>query len=480
MDRLVPGPRLPLPARDRVLLHLSEFGRPVEGGYPPGISQCGIAERTDLGRAQVAMALKSLREEGLVEELKGRVAGEARRRKLYALTEAGRAHCRALLSTVMDSEVVLRREGEAPRRVKLSESSFLLPNKLSLVELALSIGEGGALSVGPNGALTRPLRRDEGEGVFRADAGERAESGGAPGGAGYEGTKPPTHPRPSAEPLLGEIPTATEAPLAREGAPAPSPPPPPESPSAVWRRLGAVVAGALALMAVLITLGLRLGMPLPPDFLLTYFVTLVMAELVMVGAYEIPASARAELGIFIGAFLALYGGVLFIAPPIQSLLWLAQGALLLSSGLLISPLTTARRFQTACASAGAFMVFVGSWGLLRLDGPLLRLFSGLWIPAGVLFITPRFIPARAPLSARLRAAAAMAAGSFLLALGLFLLTRGLYAEGFVELVVGGVAVFYAAPRGKGDWDAALAITSTMLSLMVVLTTITALFYFTGQ
>ncbi|MGQ9582326.1 MAG: hypothetical protein ACUVV6_02280 [Thermoplasmatota archaeon] len=480
-----------MPAGDRVLLHLSEFGRQLEGSYPSGMSQDGISARTGLGRAHVALALKSLREEGLVEELKGRVAGEARRRKLYALTDAGRARCRALLSAVMEMEVELRMGGGEPRRLRLSESSFLLPRKPSLVELALSVGEGGVLSVSADGTPPRAPRSGEGGEERRAEGSEEekrgggAEAGRRAGGLiareGGEAERPPpaSTPRPSPEAILMEVPeTPGEAPLAGRVGPEAHPGAPPEPPRVVWGRLGAVVAGALALVTALILVSGRIGPPLPWHFLLMYFTTLATIEIALLFARGIPSGVRAELGIFAGTFLALAGGILVLVPPIQSLLLMAQGALFLLSGLLLCPLPLGRGFQTAGASSGAFMIFAGVMGLVRIDEPLLRLFSTLWIPAGALFIAPRLLPARASLASRLRSAAEMSTGLFLLAVGLFLFAKGLYPEGFVELVVGAVIIYYTAPRERDVWDATFLVIATMIGLVVVLTTITALIYLT--
>ncbi len=155
----VPGLRFPLPARDRILLHLSDFSAPKgdEGGFPAGLTQDGIALRTGLGRAHVALALKSLREESLVEELKGRVAGEARRRKVYSLSAQGRDLAGRTIAVLMEQEISLVGAGE-PRKVRLSEAAFILQRKVPLVELALAVDEGAVLNVAPDGRPARPNR----------------------------------------------------------------------------------------------------------------------------------------------------------------------------------------------------------------------------------------------------------------------------------------------------------------------------------
>ncbi|MEM4729396.1 MAG: hypothetical protein QXH42_06525 [Thermoplasmata archaeon] len=467
----MPAARFPLPARDRVILHLSRFGRPEpEGSCPRGITQDGIAEATGLARAHVALALRSLREEGLVEELKGRVAGEARRRKVYSLSDAGLRYSRELLALIMEAEVELHRDGAEPQRLKLSEASFLLSKKLPLAELAISVGERAVLSIGPDGL---PVRAP-GKGGW--GSGEEGRALPASEGVGDAGPSPP---RPTPESLLVETPTGVLGePQPCKKAPA-THPRPPEPPLVMWGRLAAVTLAGLALLLGLIFTGIRLGLPLPPDFLLTYFLLLLTIELVLLLAYEIPPRIRTELGVFTGTFIALYGGVLVLAPPLQSLLWLAQGLLILSTGLLLCPLKEGRGLQTAGAAAGAFMVLLGSLGALRPGELHLRFFSALWIPAGLLFIAARVYPGKLGLASHLRASAVMSAGLFLLATGIFFFSKGLHAEGLVELVVGGAVLYCAAPRRRENWSPTFIIVSTLLGLVVVLSAISALEYFAG-
>ena len=452
-------PKLTLPARDRILLHLADFGRVRgEGSYPPGMTQDGIAKRTGLARAHVATTLKSLREDGLVEELRGRVPGEARRRKLYALSPSGLDYSRRLLSEIMELEVELRREGAEPVRTKLSGASFLLPRKPSLVELALAVDEEGVVSAAPDGSIIGLT----GERAPEA-AGTREEA--SLSGAGPE---PRARPHPTPEELLSGL-EAVPAEELPEGA----------TPSAPLTQFGALLAGALALITAIMLGGWRAGIELRPDFVLIYFATLASIELVQLLSVDIPPQIRAELGLFTGVFMALYGGCLVLAPPLQSLLWVAQGALALLTGLLISPLGRERIFTTAGASAGAFMVLLGALGATRFGEAHMRLFSAIWIPVGLVFVALRLAPGRERLAARLRLPAALAAGQLPLALGLFLITRGLYAESIVELVVWVVIIYHLAPRRREEWDAALTATATMLSLVVVLTCLAVLSYLTA-
>jgi DNA-binding MarR family transcriptional regulator len=466
--------RFPLPARDRILLHLSDFPAPTgnEGGFPAGLTQDGIAARTGLGRAHVALALKSLREESLVEELKGRVAGEARRRKVYALSPSGRELSKRTMAVILDQEITLV-SGDRTRKARLSESSFLLQRKIPLVELALAVDEGAILQLGPDG-LPVQVREDETVDIAGGEAGEEISE--PPHPADLAG--PPAVP----ETLFPEADSAAPG-LTIAGASLPSAtplPPAPAPPSSPWVKRGQLAAvwiAALVLSILFIWLGNDLDGPVEPDFLAMYFLVMVSLQAVLLGVKGIPANVRAELGVFIGAFLALYGGFLLMGPPFPSLLWFTEGMLLLSTGLLLAPLDSDRKFQTIGASAGAFMIIVSLQWLPIDGGPLLTLFLAMWVLVGGLLLAARVFPGRMNYTAQLKTAAGLAAAAFLLTIGGFLAARGLYAESFVELLVGVVIIYYIAPRKRDSWDRVLVSCTVILCVMVVLTTLIALFAF---
>jgi len=470
------GVRFPLPARDRILLHLSEFNiQPVEeGSYPPALTQDGIAFRTGLGRAHVALALKSLREEGLVAEVKGRVAGEARRRKVYALSEPGRSHCRNLLSAVMEIEVAVRVEGAPERRTSLSEASFALPRKTGLVDMALSVGENAVLRVGADGLTVRPQEsREEEQAAAEGEAEampqeERPSAGAMPG-------PPPPSPE---ELFLGEgIEEGMVSPVPGTRHPAPGQP---VSPWILRGRLAAVWAGALALACAFIWLGNELDEPVPVGFMAIFFLVMVSLQAVLIAMSRIPSAVRAETGIFLGIFLALYGGFQAFGQPFSSLLWFTEGLLLLSTGLLVHPLDNDMKFRTAGAATGAFMIMLGAQWAVRPADAVARLISSLWIPVGILFLVARFHPGMAGRTANLKNAAGISAGCFLLTIGAFLVKRGFAVESFVEFLVGGIMLFYAIPRKRDEWDGLSIIITLSLTVMVAATTYFVLDQCLGQ
>lgn len=494
------GVRFPLPARDRIILHLSDFNvSPTEeGSYPPSLTQDGIAFRTGLGRAHVALALKSLREEGLVEEIKGRVAGEARRRKVYALSEPGRAHGKNILSAIMDLEVTVRAEGLEEKRTKLSGASFVLLKKVPLIDLALSVGENGVLLIGANGLPVGQSEEEQdameltGEG-----AGEQLSSDEAGHDDGTQGMAVPPSPVTA---FISEEPASGDAAGPAGGARRPgseadevvrtsevtTPVPGPRHPApshSVWAQRGqlaAVWAGAVVLASVLIWLGDLLDEPLEPEFLAIYFLIMVSLQAVIIGLKKIPVTVRAELGLFLGIFLSLYGGFMALGPPFLSLLWFTEGILLLSTGLLLHPLDTDRKFQTAAAGVGAFIIILAlQWAALSYD-PLLISFLMLWMLVGGLFLTARIYPGLAGFTAAIRTAAGLCSGCFMMTIGGFLVMKGFTVESFVEFLVGAVIIFYMAPKKRLEWSKMMAACTVILCVMVVITTFIVLLAFLGN
>jgi DNA-binding MarR family transcriptional regulator len=488
------GVRFPLPAQDRILLHLSDFPISLtgEGSYPPALTQDGIALRTGLGRAHVALALKSLRGQGMVEEVKGRVAGEARRRKVYALSEAGRDHCRNLIRAVMEMEVAVQVEGAQQKRTRLAEASFVLPRKVELVELALSVRENGLLPVGADGL---PIRQSEPRDEEHASVDEDFEAEPSADPAGIPGARTAPPPPSPAAVFLGEgiederVPGAgcrgpdNDA-LTSVVVPAPGTRPPapvqPVSPWVIRGQLAAVWGGALALACAFIWLGSALEEPVSPGLMAIYFLVMVSLQAVLIGMGRIPSIVRAETGLFLGIFLALYGGFQAFGPPFSSLLWFIEGMLLLSTGLLLHPMENDPKFRTAGAAVGAFIIMLGVQWAVRLADPVPRLLSILWIPVGTLFLAARFHPGMAGRTAHLKTAAGISAGCFLMTIGAFLVRKGFAAESFVEFLVGAIIIYYVTPRKREEWDTISIAIALTLVVMVVVTTFFVLDQFLGR
>ena len=99
--------RRPLTVNERILLQLSESGYQGGSEAPVDASQQGLANTLRLRLSHTSRALKALIVDGLVSELTGRVSGEVRRRKVYALTPSGSALAHSLSRQVGDQVVVV-------------------------------------------------------------------------------------------------------------------------------------------------------------------------------------------------------------------------------------------------------------------------------------------------------------------------------------------------------------------------------------
>ncbi len=87
-----------LTATDRVLVHLRDHRHHAEDqDFPLAITQKGISDATGLQLTHVPRTLKALEERGLLSSVKGHVAKEKRRYKVYFLTENGMEEAKAVL-----------------------------------------------------------------------------------------------------------------------------------------------------------------------------------------------------------------------------------------------------------------------------------------------------------------------------------------------------------------------------------------------
>ena len=103
-----------LSVNERVLLHLSRLATdtsPQE--HPAEASQAGIASSVGISRTHVPRAVKSLIREGLVEELRARVAGHERRMSVYAITSGGVRRASELWGRLSDTSFTLKTAGRA-------------------------------------------------------------------------------------------------------------------------------------------------------------------------------------------------------------------------------------------------------------------------------------------------------------------------------------------------------------------------------
>lgn len=102
-----------LSVNERVLLHLSRFASDSQPGeHPEECSQAGIASSVGISRTHVPRAVKSLAKEGLVEELRARVAGHERRMSVYSITSEGVRRAAELWEDLSRTRFTLRSPGK--------------------------------------------------------------------------------------------------------------------------------------------------------------------------------------------------------------------------------------------------------------------------------------------------------------------------------------------------------------------------------
>ena len=139
-----------------ILVHLLRFTR-FAGDFevPWGMTQYGIAEAVGTGQDHVSRAVRRLVQKGHVTEAKSRVEGVSERRKVYFLTNGGRAAAEELARRAEDGRVRLA-DGGAETTVTVREAMRLLGPQHSLIEVARAVRPGGRLDRGALGAGRRP------------------------------------------------------------------------------------------------------------------------------------------------------------------------------------------------------------------------------------------------------------------------------------------------------------------------------------
>lgn len=167
-----------LTVNERVLLHLRESGAARESvdAYP--LTQPGIADTLGIRVNHVSRAVKQLIAQRLVAEGVGRIRGEVRKRKVYAVTPEGHALAQRLVGELAQRRVVAV-DASGERAVPAQDARRLVVPP-TLTRLLAAIDQGGRLDLRkPVAAPARELALfDEGRPEPRALAG-RTEEGDA-------------------------------------------------------------------------------------------------------------------------------------------------------------------------------------------------------------------------------------------------------------------------------------------------------------
>lgn len=136
-----------LTAKERVLLHLLQCERSADDAEVPlGLAQEGIAQGAGIEVRHFATFVRPLIKDGLVRERIAHVSGVRQRRRVYALTAAGRATAVRIREQV-SAEVVRIRDGDTVREERLDRALRDVGAGASLLEAVRQIREAGVLDL---------------------------------------------------------------------------------------------------------------------------------------------------------------------------------------------------------------------------------------------------------------------------------------------------------------------------------------------
>lgn len=123
-----------LTVKNRILLHLMERGRTLAPEASPNATQEGIARAAGIALRHVPQYVRPLVRDGLLEERTAHVEGIRQRRRVYALTDAGRL------------EAIRLRELVKPQPVSVKDETGVHPGTVGSV-LAAAKGRGSLLEI---------------------------------------------------------------------------------------------------------------------------------------------------------------------------------------------------------------------------------------------------------------------------------------------------------------------------------------------
>lgn len=158
-------PRVSIPVRDRLLLHLHDH-RSSRDRYivPEQLTRDGIASACGLLPPNVSRAMRSLVRDGLIVERTATIEGGSRRRKTWHLTETGSEVAQERRKACASLPVILRTEHGELEEVEASQAPNRLSTRLSLLQVLMHAMHEGVLTYGDirfgpivqRGGLERP------------------------------------------------------------------------------------------------------------------------------------------------------------------------------------------------------------------------------------------------------------------------------------------------------------------------------------
>jgi DNA-binding MarR family transcriptional regulator len=120
-----------LTVNDRILLHLFDY-RNAKSDFPSDITQAGMAKSVGIRRSHIPRSVKTLIEQGAVEERRERVHEAGRRLKMYFLTEDGLRRASSIRRQVGRRTIAVR-SSSGESKLSVSEASRLYDMSITTI-----------------------------------------------------------------------------------------------------------------------------------------------------------------------------------------------------------------------------------------------------------------------------------------------------------------------------------------------------------
>lgn len=129
--------------KEKIIIHLFEnYTKELDFEAPRELTQDGIANAINARRSYVSFAIVGLKEDGIVKEIKARVKGEERRRKIYLLTPKGFEFAKRLKDLIQQKMIFIVKN-DKKIKIKTSEINNYYKKKFSMTEILKYINKNG-------------------------------------------------------------------------------------------------------------------------------------------------------------------------------------------------------------------------------------------------------------------------------------------------------------------------------------------------
>ncbi len=134
--------------KEKILIHLLVFTKYKDKfEVPQQVSQDGMAKSVGVRRSHIASALKGLRQDGFVEEVKARFQDQERRKNAYFLTFEGQAEAQRIKEALLEKKVAFISKDGSEHHITVSELKEHIPEKRSILEILDHVSDDGTFDV---------------------------------------------------------------------------------------------------------------------------------------------------------------------------------------------------------------------------------------------------------------------------------------------------------------------------------------------